>query len=97
MSELFTPGRWYPKTDNFEPGFSSIVLNDKRAGWVMRIQHNGEAIEARQQADLALVAAAPDLYRALKDCVDLIDVLSPLEGDTVRKARVALALARGWW
>ena len=42
-----------------------------------------------------LIAAAPDLLEALKDALDLIDSITPLEGATVRKARAAIAKATG--
>lgn len=45
--------------------------------------------------NLQLIAAAPDLYEALKDALSLIETLSPMEGDTCRKARAAIAKAEG--
>ncbi len=36
-----------------------------------------------------------ELEEALEECLELIDTISPLEGDVVRKARSALELAQG--
>lgn len=46
-------------------------------------------------APLALIAAAPDLLSALVAAVELIETISPIEGDTVRHARSAIAKAVG--
>lgn len=43
-----------------------------------------------------LIAAAPDLLEALIDAVELIETLSPVEGDTLRRARAAIKKARGY-
>ena len=46
------------------------------------------------QADKAgLLAAAPELLEALLEALDLIDALSQIEGDTMRKCRAAIKRA----
>jgi hypothetical protein len=50
-----------------------------------------DQIAVCSKRDAALIAAAPDLLAALRECLDLIDAITPIEGDTVRKARAALA------
>mgnify|MGYP000312102828 CR=1 FL=1 len=41
------------------------------------------------------LAVADELEEALDACLDLLEAISPVEGDTTRKARAALARARG--
>lgn len=59
------------------------VLVGGRTGWV------------EQKANTMLIAAAPDLLSALIEAVELIEILSPIEGDTMRHARAAIAKAVG--
>lgn len=46
-------------------------------------------------ANARLIAAAPELLAALVEAVDLIETISPMEGDTLRRARAAIAKAVG--
>jgi len=55
--------------------------------WMMR---HGEG-----KANAHLIAAAPDLLESLENCVELIELISPVEGDEIRRARSAIAKARG--
>jgi len=50
---------------------------------------------APSEADLRLIAAAPDLLDASKDALELIEAMSIFEGDTVRSIRAAIAKATG--
>jgi hypothetical protein len=45
--------------------------------------------------DARLIAAAPDLLEALESALELIDVITPLEGDVQRNARAAIYKATG--
>lgn len=45
--------------------------------------------------DALLMAAAPDLFEALQNALELIDVISPFECNVTRKARAAIAKAMG--
>ena len=45
--------------------------------------------------DGRLIAAAPDLLEALRLMVDLVELAVPFEGDTLRRARAAIAKATG--
>ncbi len=69
-----------------------VIVRDVETGeqreWIVR----GEAMP---WAPLALIAAAPDLLSALVAAVELIETISPIEGDTVRHARSAIAKAVG--
>ena len=47
------------------------------------------------RANTRLIAAAPDLLEALKDMVDLVELLCPFDGPQQRKARAAIARATG--
>lgn len=47
------------------------------------------------EADARLIAAAPDLLEALELLLRLHELISPIEGDEVRKTRAAIAKARG--
>lgn len=42
-----------------------------------------------------MFAAAPDMLEALIDALALIELITPIEGDVVRKARKAIAKAEG--
>jgi hypothetical protein len=44
-------------------------------------------------ANARLIAAAPELLAALVEAVDLIETISPMEGDTLSRARAAIAKA----
>ena len=46
-------------------------------------------------ANARLIAAAPDLLEALKDMVDLVELMCPFDGPQQRKARAAIARATG--
>jgi hypothetical protein len=65
----FTPGPWFVKPVHGEANRSAIVLKDGKGGWVMVVQHSGEGVEERQQADAHLIAAAPDLLAACKEAL----------------------------
>ena len=47
-------------------------------------------------ANARLIAAAPDLLSALVEAVELIETISPVEGDTLRRARAAIDKAVGY-
>jgi hypothetical protein len=47
------------------------------------------------EANLALIAAAPNLYAALADLVDAVDRLGTVMSPRMNAARAALAKARG--
>lgn len=45
--------------------------------------------------DMRLMAASPDLLESLRLMVDLVELAAPFEGDTLRRARAAIAKATG--
>ncbi len=46
-------------------------------------------------ANARLIAASPDLLEALKDMVNLVELMCPFDGPQQRKARAAIARATG--
>ncbi|WP_062359836.1 hypothetical protein [Vreelandella aquamarina] len=54
-----------------------------QGGQVVAVDFDGNRLHVCQQ-----------LEEALEACLELIDTISPLEGDVVRKTRAALELAR---
>ena len=48
-----------------------------------------------QYENQRLCAAAPDLLESLRLMVDLVELAVPFEGDTLRRARAAIAKATG--
>ena len=73
-------GMWYVETDH-APG-------EMIAEIMMRAP--GEA-----EANASLMAAAPKILAALVEAVELIETISPMEGDTLRRARAAIEKAVG--
>lgn len=49
------------------------------------------AVAQHQRITAAMAAEVERLREALESCLELIETISPFEGDTVRKARAALA------
>lgn len=92
MSELkATPGPWeYVKLSHGSVYIRS--LKDGADGYLADVflSRPGEC-----KANARLIAAAPDLYESLSSALELLEAISPLEGDVERKARSALAKARG--
>ena len=90
MTTKHSPGPWAFQ----EHG--SLIL-DARTGSsqcaVAHVQVNTYKDEGMHNA--RLIAAAPDLLSALVEAVDLIETISPMEGDTLRRARAAIAKAVG--
>jgi hypothetical protein len=82
-----TPGPWMYRSqangslDFFGEGGNRVILQNVRL--------------INQEANARLIAAAPSLLEALESALELIDVITPLEGDVHRKARAAIAKATG--
>ena len=83
-----TPGLWHAENSSVIDSQDQIVVTCIR-GSVNRYDH------AEDYATASLIAAAPDLLEALQVCLELIEVISPFESDTTRKARAAIAKATG--
>ena len=99
MSNKHTPGPWF-----YGDWIKGTKVESSASEWVeiwnidadgskglpfVACKHHDEIANAR------LIAAAPDLLQALIDAVDLIETVSPFEGDTLRNARAAITKATG--
>ena len=51
--------------------------------------------EAEISANARLMTAAPELLESLRLMVDLVELAVPIDGDTLRRARAAIAKATG--
>lgn len=79
-------------------GFQLMYKVHERPDWVVPFPgraHHKNWCAAVSHPDMLLMQAAPDLLEALENCVDLIELISPIEGDEIRRARAAIAKARG--
>ena len=88
-----TPGPWLVHEDG-EANFYTVL--DSKGNWLLRIQHNGEPLLAKQRANLHMIAAAPDLIAALLEFVgsSAIQMHHPKKMAAARAA-IAKATAEG--
>lgn len=90
MPTKHSPGPW-----TFQE-HGSLIL-DARTGAsqcaVAHVQVNTYKDEGMYNA--RLMTAAPELLSALVEAVDIIETISPMEDDTLRRARAAIAKATG--
>ena len=86
-----TPGPW--EIDSEQPSTVKKFTHGNRLS--IATVHGGYGEKTRRTANARLIAAAPEMLEALEDALNLIDTITPFEGDTVRKARAAIAKARG--
>ena len=92
MEPQHTPGPWrYCKT-NGSPTHGCHMIAGATPGYLAEVRDCGSG---DVEANASLIAAAPDLLGALVGLVAMVDAISPLEGDTVRRARAAIAKAVG--
>ena len=101
MTTNYTPGPWMLRTTPTSAGLCHIVsAADWRGAFIYGdgIRKGvDDALPKAQQlaANAILIAAAPDLLEALRLMVDLVELAVPFEGDTLRRARAAIAKATG--
>ena len=90
MTGQHTPGRISFSAVDHAPVLHLYAEDDKH------LFHGVRSLE-EQQANAARIVLTwnchDDLLAALRECLELIDVITPIEGHTVRKARAALAKA----
>jgi len=102
MSEKFTPGPWDWMTCSFpttsmrivEP--RAIVTCQKTHKNIATLEYSEDAEETNSNA--RLIAAAPDMYEALKEALTVIDQSEHalgIERDAVDAIKMALAKADG--
>lgn len=86
MSESFTPGPWH--VDGFH---MSAVIRETETGWERIAECDSEAFRnANWRADARLIAAAPELFEALKAML-LIEPRDLGHVDVVRTYGIARA------
>lgn len=93
MSARFTPGPWQilRSADNY-PYQIADDTGDLVTRWGFLIKPASPMAEA----NAALIAAAPDLYEALRELFATLDPERPgSPGSTLEKARAAIAKAEG--
>ena len=101
MSLQHTPGPWIISADPLHFYSLTTVIGGKAnrlkngPPQQMIVQVGGFAEWQEAEANARLIAASPELLQALIDAVDLIETVSPFEGDTLRNARAAIAKAAG--
>lgn len=84
-----TPGPWELSYD-MGSGRDVISSVDSSPVCTVRISWVGPE---QYRANALLIAAAPELLSALVEAAELIEVLSPIEGDTMRRVKGAIAKA----
>ena len=88
-----TPGPWEAfYKSKYDEWHVSVPLS--QGTMRLALFDNGVRSE-NPESDARLIAAAPELLEALESALELIDVITPLEGDTHRKARAAIFKATG--
>ena len=99
MSEAkFTPGPW-KVLDTQTPCIKEVYGPSFRISCVMWANDLSEADFAKRNADLALIAAAPELLEALEEllamCERQTDFNDDGDGNTLSRSKAAIAKARG--
>lgn len=64
-----TPAPWKPVAQA-SANFYTLLTGNK---WLASIQFNGELMEAKQEANINLMAAAPDMANCIKKAIWLIE------------------------
>ena len=92
MQTQHTPGPWRYCKENGSPTSGCHMIAGATPGYLAEVRDCGSGDVG---ANARLIAAAPELLAALVEAVDLIETISPMEGDTLRRARAAIAKAVG--
>jgi len=101
METRYTQGPWEAVTDRKYSDLPYLVFGGgasdaKDLEWMPLYVHvGGRTGWVEQKANTLLIAAAPELLEALIDAVKLIETISPIEGDTLRRAIAAIDKALG--
>ena len=107
----WTPGPWEWLEDRFNGGFSGLFANDEPVLYPQR-RNDGDEGDAwfgtdedyygettLKEPDAHLIAAAPDLYEALTQCLALAELqygnMDDIASHVFGKCHTALAKARG--
>ena len=103
MQTQHTPGPWYVfhsayrgRFDDDGPGAFSIGdAPTARSANILCSRYEWPERAEEMKANAHLMAAAPDLLESLRLMVDLVELVVPFEGETLRRARAAIAKATG--
>lgn len=92
----FTPGPWKFLKGMFnhegERGLGSIVTDEEIPWYIAKIEFDGTGVHANAH----LIAAAPDMYELLAECLDIIEAVDPeYNQQELAEGRDLLAKARG--
>ena len=92
MNVSHIPGPWAPYPQATADHY--VLLKDHN--WFAAIHFNGEMMEAKQMANLRVMAAAPELMDALIAIVKITDGSQPIDyPGALMVARSAIAKATG--
>lgn len=90
MSQKHTPGPWRYLRENGSPTTGQHMIAGAKPGYLAEVRDCGsEDVEANAR----LIAAAPDMYEALKALYNSIDSCVELNPKVLFKARAAIAKA----
>ena len=93
----YTAGPWYfhPQGDANIYTINHYKEKYKFPSWLLVLQHNGEQLTAEQEANMRLIAAAPDLLEVLESFMRDTGLVKLMRPDQVRRAKDAIAKAKG--
>jgi len=84
----FTPGPW---TVSGIKGYSAIWSDNTHIATI-NVDHEPTTL-ASDEANAALIAAAPDLYKAIEKSIDLLNEILPLNTNNINHAHAELTAA----
>ena len=87
-----TPGPWKVQRENGSPTTGQWMISGGGPGYLAEVRDLGVG---EVEANAFLISAAPEILEALIDAINLIETICSFEGDSIRKARAAIARARG--
>lgn len=91
MAEKFTPGPWQALTNGNAYNSETVVtFKDAADGWICSVYDDCDTCALPDDANAHLIAAAPELYEALKDLAEQVGKMSPNSGD--KKGRMIASL-----
>lgn len=86
MSETHTKGPWRDAGPDWNDGSTLVIQGKDACGWSDVAYTPPRETAGEQQANARLIAAAPEMYRAL------LDIRDSAAYDSAAKARAAMAL-----
>ena len=93
----YTAAPWYfhPQGEANIYAINHYKEKYKFPSWLLVLQHNGEQLTAEQEANMRLIAAAPDLLEVLESFMRDTGLVKLMRPDQVRRAKDAIAKAKG--